>query len=81
MALVLGQDPDALSRQLSFQDVQVAAVKTEISALQDDALSICVAEALRQLAPSSVLIPGKSHLPRALLPVAAEWMWADGGLL
>lgn len=72
MALVLGQDPDALSRQLSFQDVQVAAVKTEISALQDDALSICVAEALRQLAPSSVLIPANRTCRALFSRVAAR---------
>ena len=72
MALVLGQAPDALSRQLSFQDVQVAAVKTEISALQDDALSICVAEALRQLAPSSVLIPANRTCRALFSRVAAR---------
>ena len=55
--LVLGQDIPALAKQLSYPDVQVAAVRTDLSPFQDDALSAAVAEALAQLKPASVLIP------------------------
>lgn len=55
--LVLGQDIPALAKQLAYPDVQVAAVRTDLSPFQDDALSAAVAEALAQLKPASVLIP------------------------
>ena len=55
--LVLGQDIQALAKQLAFPGVQVAAVQTGLSAFQDDALSAVVAQALEQLSPASVLIP------------------------
>lgn len=71
-ALVLGEDPEALARQLAFPDVEVAAVPTGISALQDDALCVCVAAALEQLAPSIVLIPANRTCRALFSRVAAR---------
>lgn len=67
-ALVLGEDPEALARQLSFHDVRVAAVKTGISAFQDDALCVCAAEAPDGAAAGLCADPGQPHLPGPVLP-------------
>lgn len=71
-ALVLGEDPEALARQLSFHDVRVAAVKTGISAFQDDALCVCAAEALTALQPACVLIPANRTCRALFSRVAAR---------
>ena len=71
-ALVLGRDPEALARQLSFHDVKVAAVRTELSAFQDDALCVCAAEALARLEPECVLIPADRACRALFSRVAAR---------
>jgi len=75
--LVLGEDPSALAKQLTYPGINVAAVKTSLSAFQDDALSVAVTEALTQLKPSSVLIPA-SRTARSLFSRVAVQM--DVGL-
>ena len=71
-ALVLGEDPEALARQLSFHDVRVAAVRTGVSAFQDDALCVSVADALEQLSPACVLIPANRTCRALFSRVAAR---------
>lgn len=55
--LAFGPEPEALAAQLSFPGVEAAVVRTELSPLQDDALAVLAEGALRQLAPSCVLLP------------------------
>ncbi|MDR3729409.1 MAG: electron transfer flavoprotein subunit alpha/FixB family protein [Oscillospiraceae bacterium] len=75
--LVLGPDTQALAKQLAFPEVQVAAVQTDLSAFQDDALSAIVAQALEQLSPASVLIPA-NRIARSLFSRVAVHL--DAGL-
>ena len=62
--LAFGEDTSAIASQLAFDDVSVTVVKTPVSAFQDDAISVVVADALEKLKPDSVIIP---DCPRTLL--------------
>ena len=63
--LAFGEDTSAIASQLAFDDVSVTVVKTPVSAFQDDAISVVVADALEKLKPDSVIIPA-SRTARAL---------------
>ena len=63
--LAFGEDTSAIAFQLAFDDVSVTVVKTPVSAFQDDAISVVVADALEKLKPDSVIIPA-SRTARAL---------------
>ena len=82
-AIVAGSECEALVNQLRQSGVdEIYAVRTDRDcAFQDDALSQVVAEMLKKIDPSSVLVPA-TPMGRSIFFTGSgkAELWADGGL-